>query len=131
MAFRNLEYGKYFLNYFTKIIIEKDYKVDSDIKLKIDSLKKSKTPVKNIISQLEKNSKNISITEGLLLTLALKKYLLDIKVNAVEYGLVNLIARQKILILTKNIQHYKNIVNKTLTMRWNLNQSKGKGGRKM
>ena len=56
MAFRSLEYGKYFLNYFTRIIIEKDYKVDSDIKLKIDSLKKSKTPVKNIISQLEKNS---------------------------------------------------------------------------
>ena len=133
MTFRNLEYGKYFLNYFTRIIIEKDYEVDSDIKLKIDSLKKSKTPVKNIISQLEKNSKNISTPEGLLLTLALKKYLLDIKVSAVEYGLVNLIARQKILILTKNIQQYKNIVNKTLTMRWDLNQSKGKGrgGRKM
>lgn len=133
MAFRNLEYGKYFLNYFTRIIVEKGYEVDSDIKLKIDSLKKSKTPVKNIISQLEKNLKNISTPEGLLLTLALKKYLLDIKVSAVEYGLVNLIARQKILILTKNIQQYKNIVNKTLTMRWNLNQSKGKGrgGRKM
>ena len=103
MAFRNLEYGKYFLNYFTRIIVEKGYEVDSDIKLKIDSLKKSKTPLKNILSQLEKNLKNISTPEGLLLALALKKYLLDIKVSAVEYGLVNLIARQKILILTNTM----------------------------
>ena len=133
MALRSLEYGKYFLNYFSRIIIEKDYKVDSDLKLKIESLKKSKDPLNKIVSQLEKNSKNISTPEALLLTFAIKKYLLGTKINAVEHGLVNLIARQKNLILAQNMQQYKNIINETMTMKWDLYQGKGKGrgGRKM
>ena len=132
MAFRNLEYGKYFLNYFSNYVIENNYKNHSDFKHNIDFLLKNETPVNIIISQLEKKSNNISTPEGLLLTLVLKKYLLDIKVNALEYGLVNLIARQKILILAKNIQQYKNIVKETLTTKWDLYRGKGngKGGHK-
>lgn len=133
MAFRNLEYGKYFLNHFSNTIIENNYKNHSNFKLNIDFLIKNETPVNYIVSQLEKSTKNISIPEALLLTFALKEYLLDTKANAVEYGLVNLIARQKILILTKNIQQYKNIVKETLTTKWELKQGKGKGrgGHKM
>jgi hypothetical protein len=127
MAFRNLEYGKYFLNHFSNNIIENNYNNHSNFKLNIDFLIKNETPVNNIVSQLEKSTKNISIPEALLLTFALKEYLLDTKANAVEYGLVNLIARQKILILTKNIQQYKNIVKETLTTKWDLNKGKGKG----
>lgn len=127
MAFRNLEYGKYFLNHFSNNIIENNYKNHSSFKLNIDFLIKNETPVNYIVSQLEKSTKNISIPEALLLTFALKEYLLDTKANAVEYGLVNLIARQKILILTKNIQQYKNIVKETLTTKWDLNKGKGKG----
>ena len=127
MAFRNLEYGKYFLNYFSYIVVEDNFKNHSNYKLNIDLLNKNENPVNIIISQLEKHSNNISTPEALLLTLALKKSLLDIKVNAVEFGLVNLIARQKILILTKNIQQYKNIIKETLTIKWDLSKGKGKG----
>lgn len=130
MTIRNFEYGEFFLKNFSKIIIDKD-KIDRFSNEILTDLQKQDYPLRIIGEKITEVNSSLSTYEGLILAFVIKENLLKTKNNIMEYGLVNYIAKEHILILSKKIDIYKEIINKSLSVKWNLNRGKGKGGRRI
>lgn len=128
MVIRKFEYGKYFLNQWSKSIID-----SRNLFLHFERIKNAivnKTDPTKIIGEIiQKANKNLSIPEGLLLVFTLKEIILKPSNSFGDYALTNFIVRDNIfdLSLKKNI--FKNTINESLKQRWNLDR--GKGGPKL
>ena len=130
LTIRKIEYGKFFLNEFSKIIIDKSgyfFNTYSD-RIK-DSLKGNTDSLKIISSKIQEANPKLSIDEGLLLVFTLKEYFIKSNNAEFEYAITNYIVRDKIHELNLRRYIYKSTVKDVINIKRNIN--KGKGGRRL
>lgn len=128
MIIRKFEYGKYFLNQWSKSIVD-----SRNLFLHFDRIKRAvenKTDSMKIIGNIiQKANPNLSINEGLLLVFTLKEIILKPINSYGDYALTNFIVRDNIHDLSLKQNIFKNTINGSLKQRWNINR--GKGGPKL
>lgn len=125
MTFRSFEYGEFFMKRFSREVINL-YNLDFYSPSILKDLKNEQYPLGKIAEKVYKSNPLFSTQEELLLSFVLEENLLKTKLNPIQYGLVNYIAKEQILKLHIRIKFYKETINKILVMKWNLN--KGMGG---
>ncbi len=125
MTFRSIEYGDFFLSRFSKEVL-------NNVNLNFHSerinraLKDQSYPLRKIGEKVYNSNSLLSTQDELLISFLLEENLLKTKLNTIQYGLINYIAKANIFKIEMKIRIYKQTIDKILGMRWNLN--KGMGG---
>ena len=127
LIIRKIEYGKFFLNEWSKTIIDtKGYFFNTHSNRIKNSLDGNTDSLKIISSKIQAANPKLPIDEGLLLVFTLKEYFIKSNNAEIEYAITNYIVRDKIHDLNLRSTIYKSTINEVINQKWNLN--KGKGG---
>jgi hypothetical protein len=122
MTIRNREFGKYFINEYSKIIINPVTFESSSFYIK-SALEKENDSLKKIAEKIIESNANLETHESLLLVITLQEKLMNDKVSNYSYSLVSYIVKENAFELNLKVSRLKETLNKSLNFRW----GKGKG----
>jgi hypothetical protein len=129
MAIRKIEYGKFFLNEWSKSIIDTTgYFFDAYSKDIISALESNSNKLQLIADKIYEVNSNLKVSESLILVFTLNEYFSKSNNSEVSYAITNYIVRDNIHELNQKRSIYRTTINDVLKIRWNLN--KGRGGHK-
>lgn len=127
MAYRKIEYGKFFLQRYTKVILDVNNIFNYEkIKKRIENTPK---PLKLIADNIKMVNPDLSVDEYLFLMFIIKNAILKSDNAAIDYAFVNSIVKNDFFKIDNNREIYRVTINKTLNMNWEIN--KGRGGHKL
>ncbi len=129
MSIRKIEFGKFFLNEWSKSIIDtSSYYFDSYSRNIKKYFEDNPEKIWVVAEKIEKANPSLTTREGLLLIFTLKEYFIKPNNSIVDYAITNYIVRDNIHELNLKRSVYMSTIREVLNQKWNLNKGKGKGG---
>jgi hypothetical protein len=130
MSIRKIEFGKFFLNEWSKSIIDtSSYYFDSYSRNIKKYFEDNPEKIWVVAEKIEKANPSLTIREGLLLIFTLKEYFIKPNNSIMDYTITNYIVRDNIHELNLKRSVYMSTIREVLNQKWNLNR--GKGGPKL
>lgn len=125
MRIRNWEFGKFFIQEFSKIIINPTILEIRSLEIK-SVLEKENNYLIKIGEKISESKANLKTHESLLLVFALRERIIKEKiVPYYSYSLTSYIAKENAFELSLKINTFKESLNKSLNFKWS--NGKGKG----
>jgi hypothetical protein len=125
MSIRNWEFGKFFIQEFSKIIIN-PISLDLNSMDIRNALEKDSNYLIKIGEKISESQTNLKTHESLLLVFALRERIIKEKiVPYYSYALTSYIVKENALELSLKINKFKDSLNKSLNLKWN--RGKGRG----
>jgi translation initiation factor 2 beta subunit (eIF-2beta)/eIF-5 len=126
MIIRNWEFGKFFIQEFSKIIIDSTTLERNSLSIK-RALEKENDYLKKIGEKILESDENLETNESLLLVITLQERIIKNTVLRYSYTLTSYIVRENALELSLKIDTYKKTLSKSLNLKWSIDIDKGKG----
>mgnify|MGYP003520877444 FL=1 len=126
MIIRNWEFGKFFIQEFSKIIIDSTTLNRNFLDIK-RALEKEADYLKKIGEKIIESEDNLETNESLLLVITLQERILKNTVSLYSYTLISFTVREKAWQLSLKIDTYKKSLSKSLNFKWSIDKGKGRG----
>ena len=126
MIIRNWEFGKFFIQEFSKTIINSSTFERNSLNIK-RALKKENDYLIKIGEKILESKTDLKTHESLLLIFTLQERIMESEVSLYSYVLTNYIVREKAFELSLKIDTFKETLSKSLNSRWSKGKGKGRG----